>query len=251
MNHIKQGVTLPEIVVAMLILAMAFIPLIGVIGTSSTDSDVANSVAFAQTAVRNILDTLLDDVPFYAIRPAAGQVGDLDGSNPDDNVAEIVDLADPAFDRRSFLTLLGNDASGDNYARGVITDERGLQYKTRLYVFPISVSNPVDTNNEIAFTCLPRPIYENQVNADGKNIWYNYDTAFITGAAKSPYDPPDDDLIVQQPLKTLGAFELGTPPGPGGNNYCVMKKILLRVSWQNRSGHERSIDIFTMKAYLK
>jgi prepilin-type N-terminal cleavage/methylation domain-containing protein len=63
MNHIKQGVTLPEIVVAMLILAMAFIPLIGVIGTSSTDSDVANSVAFAQTAVRNILDTLLDQQP--------------------------------------------------------------------------------------------------------------------------------------------------------------------------------------------
>ncbi|KAF1079321.1 MAG: hypothetical protein GQF41_4325 [Candidatus Rifleibacterium amylolyticum] len=251
MKLAKQGVTLPEIVLAMLILAVAFIPLIGVIGTSSSDSDVANSVVFAQTAVRNILETLLDDVPFYAIRPAGTAVSDADGNNPEDSVAEIVDLADPAFDRRTFLTLLGNDASADGYARGIIVDERGMQYKTKLYVFPIPVSTTVNTDSEISFTHLPRPIYENQVNGDGQNIWYSYDNAFITGSAMSPYDTPDDTNLVQPPLKTMGAYELGTPPGPDGNNHCVMKKILLRVSWQSRSGHDRSIDIFTMKANLK
>jgi hypothetical protein len=251
MKLAKQGVTLPEIVLAMLILAVAFIPLIGVIGTSSSDSDVANSVVFAQTAVRNILETLLDDVPFYAIIPAGTAVSDADGSNPEDNVAEIVDLTDPAFDRRTFLTLLGNDASADGYARGTIVDERGLQYRTKLYVFPVQVSPTVNTNSEMSFAHLPRPIYENQVNADGKNIWYSYDNAFVSGAAMSPYDPPDDVNLVQPPLKILGSFELGTPPGPAGNNHCVMKKILLRVSWQSRSGHDRSIDIFTMKANLK
>ena len=251
MKLAKQGVTLPEIVLAMLILAAAFIPLIGVIGTSSTDSDVANSVVFAQTAVRNILDTLLDDVPFYAIRPAGTPVSDADGTNPEDGVAEIVDLVDPAFDRSTFLTLLGNDASADGYARGTIVDERGLQYKTKLYVFPIPVSNNVNTNNELSFTYLPRPVYENQVNADNQNVWYTYDNAFMAAGAMSPYDPPDDNRLVQPPLRTLGAYELGTPPGPDANNHCVMKKILLRVSWQNRSGHDRSIDIFTMKANLK
>ncbi|OGK08171.1 MAG: hypothetical protein A2W80_11225 [Candidatus Riflebacteria bacterium GWC2_50_8] len=247
----KNGVTLLEIISALLILAFAFIPLIGVIGTSSSDSDVANSVVFAQTAVRNILDTLLDDVPFYAIKPAAGQVADVDGNNAEDNVAEIVDLASPVFDRKTFLTLLGNDASADSFARGQIIDERGLVYKTKLYVFPIPVSNTVDTDSEIAFTHLPRPIYENQVDANGQNIWYTYDNAFVAGTALSPYDTPDGSKLVQPPLKTLGAVELGAPAGPDGNSHCVMKKILLRVSWQNRSGHDRSIDIFTMKANLQ
>ena len=246
----KNGVTLLEIISALLILAFAFIPLIGVIGTSSTDSDVANSVVFAQTAVRNILDTLLEDVPFDAIKTAPGAVSDVDGSNAEDSVAEIVDIADPAFDRRTFLTLLGNDAVADSYARGEIRDERGLVYKTKLYVFPIAVSTVIDTDNEIAFTHLPRPVYENQVDADGRNVWYTYDDAFMADTAVSPYDVPDGSKIVQPDLKTLGAFELGAPAGPD-NNYCVMKKILLRVSWQNRSGHDRSIDIFTMKANLQ
>ena len=247
----RNGVTLLEIISALLILAFAFIPLIGVIGTSSSDSDVANSVVFAQTTVRNILETLLDDVPFYAIKPAAGQVADVDGSNAEDNVAEINDLASPAFDRKTFLTLLGNDASADSFARGQIVDERGLVYKTKLYVFPIPVSSTVDTDSEISFTHLPRPIYENQVDGNGQNVWYTYDNAFISGAALSPYDAPDGLKVVQPPVKILGAAELGAPAGPAANNYCVMKKILLRVSWQNRSGHDRSIDIFTMKANLQ
>lgn len=245
----KQGVTLPEIVLAMLILAAAFLPLLGVIGTSSSDSDVANSVVFAQTAVRNILETLLDDVPFYAIRPAAGQVSDADGTNSEDDVAEIFDLTGPVFDRKTFLTLLGNDASADSFARGIITDERGLQYKTKLYVFPIPVSTTVNTNSDLSFAFLPRPIFENQVDAADHNIWYTYDNAFITGSAVSPYD--NDPKIKQSPVKILGACELGEAAGPGNNDYCVMKKILLRISWQNRSGHDRSIEIFTMKANLK
>lgn len=251
MRHKKQGVTLSEIVLAMLILAAAFLPLLGVIGTSSSDSDVANSVVFAQTTIRNILETLLDDVPFYAIRPAASQVSDVDGTNPEDDVAEIFDLADPVFDRKTFLTLLGNDASADNFARGTITDERGLEYHTKLYVFPIPVSSPVSTDNDLSFSFLPRPVYENQVDADNQNIWYTYNDAFMTNTAMSPYDTPDDAKLVQPPIRTLGARELGEPAGPDGNNHCVMKKILLKISWQNRSGHNRSVEIFTMKANLK
>jgi len=250
MNIIKRGVTLPEILLAMLILAAAFIPLIGVIGTSSSDSDVANSVAFAQTTVRNILDTLLDDVPFYAIKPAGKTVSDMDGNNPENNVAEIIDLTDPIFDRRTFLTLLGNNASADGYARGTIVDERGLEYKIKLYVFPIPVSAPINTGKEMAFTHLPRPIYENQIDADGQNIWYTYDSAFMSATAISPYAAPVGTQLIQPQIKTLGAYELGALAGPDGN-LCVMKKILLRVSWQNRSGHERSVDIFTMKANLR
>ncbi len=256
MQTARQGITLLEIITALLILAFAFIPLIGVIGTSSGDSDVANSVVFAQTAARNILDTLLDDVPFYAITPSAVAVADLDGTNPESDVAVISDIADPAFNKATFLTILGNTAGADDFARGEIVDERNQVYRTKLFVFPIPVNDPVDPANDLSFTYLPRPIYENQVDGSGQNQWYTYPadgTPFMrnTAAIQSPYGVPDGVNVVQPVSRRPGAFELGAPAGPAGNNYCVMKKILLKVSWRNRSGHDRSVDIFTMKANLQ
>lgn len=241
----RRGVTLLEIMSALLILAFAFLPLIGVIGTSSSDSDVANSHVFAQTAARNILDTLLEDVPFNAFRVAAGKVSDLDGSNPQDNIAEIFNHG--TFDRTSFLAMLGN-TSGDNYARGEITDERGIIYKTRIYVFPIPVSNPINLANEMAFSCYPRPVYENQVDSNGQNSWYTYSDPYIPSGVLSPYH--EDGVKVLQPAtSTIGAIELGAEAGTAGD-HCVMKKVLFKISWQNRSGHDRTIELFTMKANL-
>ncbi|MGM0600302.1 MAG: type IV pilus modification PilV family protein [Candidatus Rifleibacteriota bacterium] len=251
----RRGVTLLEIITALLILAFAFLPLIGILGDSSSNSDVANSVSFAQTAARNILDTLLDEVPFYAIRKADGAVSDLDGANAEENVGEVFTLTDPAFDKTSFLAQLGNTSGADDYARGTLTDERNLDYKTKLFVFPITVSNPVDYANEMAFSCLPRPIYENQVDGSGQNNWYTYDSAYMNPdpSIRSPYEDADGSKVVQPPTILGGAYELGAEQGAtgAGNNYCVMKKILLKITWTNRDGHDRSIDLFTMKANLQ
>lgn len=243
----RRGITLLEIMSALLILAFAFLPLIGVIGTSSSDSDVSNSHVFAQTAARNILDTLLEDVPFNSIRVAGGKVGDLDGSNPQDNIAEIFNHG--TYDKAALLALLGNGSGTDSYARGDITDERGIVYKTRIYVFPIPVSNPVDLSSELAFSCYPRPIYENQVDGNGQNTWYTYSDAYMPGAVLSPYHE-DGAKVIQPATSTIGAFELGAEQGAGSNNYCVMKKILFKISWKNRDSHERAIELFTMKANL-
>lgn len=243
----RRGTTLLEIMSALLILAFAFLPLIGVIGTSSSDSDVANSQVFAQTAARNILDTLLEDVPFNSIRPAGGAVADLDGTNPQGDIAEIFNYG--TFDRSAFLAMLGNGSGGDNYARGDITDERGIIYKTRIYVFPIPVTNPVNKASEMAFSCLPRPIYENQIDANGQNAWYTYTDPYMPSGVLSPYHE-DGNRVVQPATSTLGAFELGAEAGATGNNHCVMKKILFKIFWQNRSGHERAIELFTLKANL-
>ncbi len=243
----RRGITLLEIMSALLILAFAFLPLIGVIGTSSSDSDVANSNVFAQTAARNILDTLLEDVPFNSIRVAAGKVSDFDGGNPQDNVAEIADFG--AFNKSTFLSLLGNDSGADSFARGEVTDERGIIYKTRIYVFPVPVNNPIALDTDLAFSYLPRPVYENQTDADGRNSWYTYSDPYIPAGVSSPYHP-DGVKVVQPATATIGAFELGAEAGAPGNNHCIMKKILFKISWQNRSGHERAIELFTMKANL-
>ena len=250
MEKSRKGITLLEIMAALLILAMAFLPLIGVIGSGTKDTDSFNSFAFAQTTARNILDTLLDDVPFDSIREATAAVTDTDGSNPDNHVGELFNLTTPSYDCTSFLQLLGNTSGADNYARGELVDERGTRYQVKLFIFPVSSSNPHNSNTDLTFTYKPRPLYENQQNAAGQNIWYTdkgkgYNPLYVRNQADLPYE----SSITQPADKELGARDLGVKDGVPGNNACVMKRFLLKIKWNNQN-HARSIEVYTAKAAL-
>lgn len=248
----RRGVTLLEIMTAVLILAMAFLPLIGVIGSSTKDSDIANSQVFAQTAARNILDTFLDDVPFSAISVAATpDSGDFAYTEPDEvkaltsvdysnlmSMAELSDVPEKDFYRISFLSVMGNN-SGDGLARGELIDERGLVYKTRLFVFPITAStDSTVAANEISFAYLPRPEYERQSN------WYDTEKTHMKDTVTSPYDMPAGAIAQNN------AFAVGAEPNASGK-ICVMYKVLFQIYWINRDGIRRSLELFTMKADLK
>lgn len=248
----RLGVTLLEIMTAVLILAMAFLPLIGVIGTSTKDSDVANSQVFAQTSARNILDTFLDDVPFKAISVASTpDSGDFAYTEPDEvkaltsvdygnlmSMAELSDVPEKDFYRVSFLSLMGNNA-GDGLARGELIDERGLVYKTRLFVFPIAASTDSSvTADEITFAYMPRPEYERQPD------WYVTDKTHMKDTVTSPYAMPAESI------KNNNAFAVGAEPNASGK-ICVMYKVLFQIYWINRDGIRRSLELFTMKADLK
>ncbi|HNW10327.1 MAG TPA: prepilin-type N-terminal cleavage/methylation domain-containing protein [Candidatus Rifleibacterium sp.] len=71
------GFTLSEIVVAVLILAVAIIPISGLITNDSKNSVVMSNSMFAQQTARLIMDTLLDQVAFDDLR--AGSPGILSG----------------------------------------------------------------------------------------------------------------------------------------------------------------------------
>lgn len=239
----RSGVTLLEILSAMLILAFAFIPIFGVISTGTADSDVTNSYISAQTIARNVLDTALDSVPFESIQVNAGQVADIGESNNEANVGVLVDV--PGYDERTFLAQLGNNTAGDMSTRGEIVDERGIRYKVKLFVFPVAGNAPLDVTNNVSFRYRPRPLYENTVNAQNQQIWYTTDPTnlYMNAAAPSPYSYALPAPVIQS------ARELGAPPGPSGD-YCVMKRLLLRVKWQMPRGIERSVTIYTAKAHL-
>lgn len=85
MRRSHRGMSLLEIMIALIILALSFIPIIGVIGSGSADTDVTKSYVFAQTSVRNILIATLDNLPFAAIDTnGSSNVADSDGrSEPD------------------------------------------------------------------------------------------------------------------------------------------------------------------------
>ncbi|MBP7635112.1 hypothetical protein KBA41_13170 [Candidatus Ozemobacteraceae bacterium] len=240
----QSGVTLLEILSAMLILAFAFIPIFGVISTGTADSDITTSYVSAQTIARNVLDTALDSVPFESIQVNTGQVADIGESNNEANVGLMVDVT--GYDERTFLSQLGNNTTGDMSTRGEIVDERGIRYKVKLFVFPVPGNTPLDVTNHVSFRYRPRPLYENAVS-DNQQVWYttNPGDPYMNPdpAAKSPYEYPLPDIVIQS------ARELGAPAGPSGD-YCVMKRLLLRVKWQMPRGIERSVTIYTAKAHL-
>lgn len=232
----KSGVTLLEIMTAMLILGFAFLPIIGVLGTSSKDTDVSNSVVFAQTTARNVLDALLDEVPFNSLRAP---------STSDSTIAEIHDWGN--YDANSFLAMIG---SSDNTAHGTINDGRGNDYEITIHVFPIPVnkSETPNVNDELVFSYLPRPEFE-KVNPAN---WYTYDSSREQDQylKDNNADPYSQSMIDTCDTVTAGAYKLGALKNDSSEEYYVMKKILFQMKWKNRDGRERFLELYTMKANL-
>lgn len=212
---------------ALLILAFAFLPIIAVIGTSTKDTDVTNSMIFAQTTARNILDTLLDDVPFNSI---------IINEN---NIAKIQDYK--TYKADSFRDMIG---ATSEEAKGEVTDERGIKYNIVIYAFPIKASDNVnhDVSNELLFSYLPRPIYEGDT-LEGNEKWYTYEQGGIHMKENAP-----DPYTIDVATTTKNAFELGAIQN--NSSFCIMKKILFKMSWTARDGHDRSLELYTMKANL-
>ena len=246
----KRGTTLIEIMTALLILAFTFLPILATIGTASLDTDVQNATVFAQTLARNILDTLLDDVPFNSLKATPGKY----------SIAELVDYASPSkstdYKVDMFKTMIG--AKGSK-AEGEVTDDlRGTVYKVKIYVYPIPANNSTcngkASGNELYFTHLPRPKYETKYdNATHKSYWYTYKKAnssqYITdyGGANTiqPYSNKDEckvERVIQN------AFDLGAVDNYGSR--CILKKIMLVISWQGRDKKDRSLVLYTMKGNL-
>lgn len=231
----KKATSLMEIMLAVVVLAFTFMPIIATIGTSTKDTDVANSYVFAQTTARNILDTLLDDVPFNSINgPVGGDVGTLSDYTANGKTYSIA----------SFKEMIGTK---NDKCEGVLTDERGVNYNITIYVEPIYDSN-------FYFTYLPRPRFE--VASDSKtseSFWYNIpltdsgkkSAAFLNDKSYDPYELATADYTVATESKKLS--ELWQVKN---DNLSVMKKILLKIEWTGRDHKNRSLEIYTMKANL-
>ena len=230
----KKATSLMEIMLAVVVLAFTFMPIIATIGTSTKDTDVANSYVFAQTTARNILDTLLDDVPFNSINgPVGGGVGELS-----DYVAN-----GKTYSIEPFKAMIGTK---DKNCSGVLTDERGVNYNVTIYVEPIF-------DKDFYFTYLPRPSFEIATDSDSGSNWYNIpssDSEKKTAAFlnKNSYDPYD--LVTDRYTFATESKKLSELWSVKNDNLSVMKKILLKIEWTGRDHKNRSLEIYTMKANL-
>ena len=226
----KKAVTLIEITLAVVILAFTFIPVIGTLLSSAKDTDVFNSYVFAQTTARNILDTLIDDVPFHSIRVGANNEATFVNStiyNPSTH-------SNITYDVTKFTEKLTN-----------VHDERGTNYNVHIYVFPIEASeNETNSAKELKFTYLTRPKYDEQEN------WFIYkNDATNDSFRKAETSNPYDDSSFTCTEKKENAYKVGAKKHTD-EKYSVMKKIVLTVEWTARDNHPRKIALYTLKANL-
>ncbi len=129
-----SGLTMVELMVAVVVLALLFLPVYGFLtgAVKRTDSLYAESVAF--TRARCIMDFLHKQLPFQAVRQG--------------NPAEVGFLADPrnltpaeitAYNTlitTTFSQILGNDSADEApiLAEGVYTCPKGFMFQTRVSV---------------------------------------------------------------------------------------------------------------------
>lgn len=128
----KRGTTFLEIVFAVAILAIAMVPLFGLMSRQTVETDKNASQAFAMNKASEVLDTILDNVPFVAIRqgnPGIIKVSDLPKTSKYSKYNEkwAKKIANMLFHEPK-------KEGGGWTCRGVCKDARGISYLIHLRV---------------------------------------------------------------------------------------------------------------------
>lgn len=267
----RRAVTFLEIVIAVAILAVAMIPLFGMMSRQTVETDKNASQAFAITKASEILNTILDSVPFAALRqgnPGFIRTDDLSGkpqfSKFDDNWA------------RKIVPLLfqGSQKDASGYpCRGIVTDSRGISYLVHLRVediasekkpqkperMPIGSSFPDGSPKEFAespemsFTFLRNPALISDGSwvqeyaeepADTSKPFSELDIASGKGVAEAPVN-----VYLDQGMESIdpNAPRFINPTAERYTSkmvtektvydvsekfaWCSMKKLLVQVQW--------------------
>jgi len=267
----RKAITFLEIVIAVAILAIAMIPLFGLMSRQTVETDMVASQAFAINKASEVLDTVLDNVPFVTIRQG----------NP--GFIRIDDLASkPQFSRynenwaRKIVPILfqGSEKQSAGWpCRGVVVDSRGIHYLIHLRVedvisemkpirsekirigngYPDSKPTDFAESSEMAFAFLRNPALLNDGNwiqdyAESKNDsgkpFSELDLASGKGVSESPVN-----VYLDQGMESLGpdeprfinpVAERYTPkmvteklPYQADEKfaYSCMKKLLVQVQW--------------------
>lgn len=195
----RSAMTMVEIVIAMAILAIALLPIFNMIQKGTEDTDLNAAQAFAITKASEVLNAVLDNIPFEVIR--MGNPGYLSISKlPADEYARY-----DANWLKGIAQMLfpGSVADGNRGypCRGIMTDPRGISYLVTLYVedlaappapadakpdrrkigtgFPDSAPADFPECNEMTFSFLQNPGKLSDPN------WYQKYNVF-SSSAKAP-----------------------------------------------------------------
>jgi len=143
-----NAMTFLEILIALVIMSVAMLPIFGIIHKGAEDTDINASQAYALNKATEILNTVLDNVPFEALRQGipAGYIKTEDiSSNADYKKYDATWAQD-----MSGMLFPGCKKDGKGWrCQGIVTDPRGISYQVTLRVEDlVSKSAAVDTQPE-------------------------------------------------------------------------------------------------------
>ncbi len=129
----KKAITLLEIIIAVTVMAIAMVPIFGMLSRQTVETDKNASQAYAINKASEVLNTLLDNVSFVAIRegnPGFIRVDDLQ------SIDKYKDELTPSWAKQLSTHLFNNSTEESNgyRCRGIVTDSRGVSYLVHLRV---------------------------------------------------------------------------------------------------------------------
>ncbi len=261
-----RGITLPEVVLAMFVLASALIPIFGLLTQDVKDTDTLVSQAFAIDRARLVLNTLLDEVPF----------SDLRAGNP------AILVGPRAASLAALLFPNGAKAGGGFACEGIATDPRGIHYHIYLRSEPIEDTTVNFTEGEFYFSFYRNPTPEDQpgwatmtAEATVTEVTHNQPSIYQTGGPTNPGRVlPPYRYLVGPATTTLWGPEQEFRSGKrvridqrqvvqadADGRFCLMQRLLLQIRWNlamkeyarptTSAGRPQRIHVITYKANLQ
>ena len=128
----KKAITFLEILIAATVMVIALIPIFGMLSRQTVETDKNASQAFAINKATEILNTLLDNVTFVAIRegnPGYLKVDDLP------HFEKYNDYDSDWAKKMSSILFNHTNAESNGYkCRGIVQDSKGISYLIHLRV---------------------------------------------------------------------------------------------------------------------
>ena len=171
----KKAITFLEILIAATVMVVAMIPIFGMLSQQTVETDKNASQAFAINKATEVLNTLLDNVSFVAIRegnPGYLRVDDLP------QLDKYSDLDSDWVRKMSSILFNHTKQESNGYkCRGTVKDSKGITYLIHLRVedvvstikhnkaeqikigesFPNSYPNEFSEQQEVNFAFLKNP----------------------------------------------------------------------------------------------
>ncbi|GAB4281540.1 MAG: hypothetical protein Kow0029_26710 [Candidatus Rifleibacteriota bacterium] len=266
----RKAITFLEIVIAVAILVVAMIPLFGLMSRETVETDKNASEAFAINKASEILNSVLDNIPFAALRQG----------NP--GYVKVSDLKGKGFDKKfndnwasSLMTMLFGAAKKEAagyQCRGIVTDSRGIHYLVHMRVEDVAsergghpdkikIGSSFPKGKPSAFTEIPELTFSYLKNPELLNdgSWtVDYAetdedkskplTEMDLGAGKGVAEPKEN-IYLDQGMESYGADaarfvnptalrytqRMISQKVPYDTSdafaYCTMKKLLVQVQW--------------------
>lgn len=253
-NH-RSAITFFEIMIAMFILAIAVIPIFWVIQKGTEETDVMASQSFAINKATEILNTLLDNVPFEVIREGA-PAGLLSFEGLDKTAAVANDYKGMGVDvayvqKMSAMLFPGCEKITDKSWRclGVINDPRGISYRATLLVNDLvdtsGIQKPEQTSWGVAFPEINHVTFSFCKNPSilEKSTWRIND--FEWNLPNQIGVPPEaDNMYKEGDFTSPTVLRFPTRLAADKVNYvddenlayCSMKRLIIEIQWNLDKG---------------